>query len=321
MKTTPYILAFDLGGTKIGAAVFDLGRRRLGAIQSLPTMARHKTALTLMNLKRVGEQARLKAGVAGAPVAVGMGSTGGVDSQEGRLFGTEPLPNLQNFPIAEFIESEFGSPLHLENDANCFALGEATAGAGRGHDIVLGITLGTGFGCGIVMGGSIYRGASGNAGEMAYCTIDGGSYDEMLSGAGVQRFYERIAAKTAPTPKEIGQLAEEGDEGALKTWAAYGEAVGHAVSLMAAVVDPSICVIGGAVARRLSLFRASLEEKLRAHLSPQAYRQLRVAGSELDSAAGVTGAAEYALQRIAQNGHGDSLPLPPASATIQTRGA
>jgi glucokinase len=298
MAKEQYVLAFDVGGTKLAAAVFGSDHRRLCKVQSLPAMAKQKPSVTLLNLKRVGEQSRKQAGVDGQPLAVGMGSPGPLDTRNGRLLAVDNLPNLAGFDMKGFIEHEFGAPLYLENDANCFALGEAMQGAGRGKAIVVGVTLGTGFGCGIVIDGKILTGTTDNAGEVAYCPVAGGTFDQMLSGGGVQRFYTRITGKEAPAPKEIGEMAEQGDADALETWRFYGEAVGTALGTISAILDPSIVVLGGSVARRLPLFREPLEKKLRSILAPPAAQRIEVVPAELDSLAGVAGAAEHALQHL-----------------------
>jgi glucokinase len=298
MASSPYVLAFDVGGTKLAAAVFDLDHRRLCKVQSLPAMARQRGVVTLMNLKRVGEQARKMAGVEGPPQAVGMGSPGPLDTRKGRLLAVDNLPNLAGFDMAGFILQEFGASLHLENDANCFALGEALQGAGRGKQVVVGVTLGTGFGCGIVIDGKILTGVTDNAGEVAYCPVSGGTFDQMLSGGGVQRFFARVTGKDPPSAKEIGELAEQGDPGALEAWRYYGEAVGTGLGTISAILDPSIVVLGGSVARRLPLFREPLERKLRSIVAPPAAEKIEVAAAQLDTSAGVAGAAEYALQHL-----------------------
>ncbi len=298
MKDRDYIIGIDLGGTKIAAAAFDRDHQRLGNVQSIPTMARQPAALTLMNLKRVSGQARRAAELESAPRAVGMGSPGPLDTTQGRLLQIDTLPNLSNFNMAGFVEAELGAPLFLENDANCFALAEALAGAGREHSTVVGLTLGTGFGCGIIVDGQIQTGARGNAGEVSHCRVAGGTFDEMLSGSGVQRFYQQITGKEPPVPKELGKMAEEGDTDAIATWEAYGAALGEGIGMISAVVDPSICVLGGSVARRFSLFEASLERVMRPWLCSPSAEEIKVVPAQLDNTAGVTGAAEYALLHL-----------------------
>jgi glucokinase len=303
MSASPYVLAFDLGAAKIGAAVFDLEHRRVGDVHLIPTMSKQPMVITLMNLKRVGEEARRKAGCEGPPVAVGMGSTGGVDARGGFLHGGDTLTNLQGFAIGRFVEQEFGAPLYLESDANCFTLGEALAGAGRGHAVVLGLMLGASFGCGIAINGRVHGGdsdggsdgASGNANELG-CSSPGGEPANRLRPEGIETIYTRISGKASPTAKELGQLAGAGDPEALRVWREYGTAIGDLLGRIAATADPSICVIGGTVGRRLEWFRGPLEKRLREQLFPLAAERIKVAPSELDVVAGVTGAAKLAFQ-------------------------
>jgi glucokinase len=301
MAASPYVLAFDLGAAKIGAAVFDLEHRRVGDVHLIPTMAKQVMVITLMNLKRVGEEARRKAGCDRPPVAVGMGSAGGVDARGGFLHGGDPLTSLQGFAIGRFVEQEFGAPLYLENDANCFTLGEALAGAGRGHAVVLGVMLGASFCCGLARNERIYgggsRGANGNASEWGH-NAPGEETANRLLPAGIETCYTRISGKASITVKKLGELAGAGDPEALRAWQEYGTAIGDLLGLVATVADPSICVIGGTVGRRLEWFRAPLEQRLREHLSPVAAERIKVAASELDVAAGVTGAAKLAFQHL-----------------------
>jgi glucokinase len=297
MSVSSYVLAFDLGPAKIGAAVFDRDHRRVGDLHLIPTMAKQVMVMTLMNLKRVGEEARRKAGCEGPPAAVGMGSTGGVDALGGFLHGGDPLPSLQGFAIGRFVEQEFGAPLYLENDANCFTLGEALAGAGRGHAVVLGLMLGASFGCGIAMDGRIYDGASGNARELSF-NSPGAEPIDRLPTEGIEMIYTRICGKVSPTAKGLGELADAGDPEALRAWQEYGTAIGDLLGVIAAKVHPSISVIGGSLGRRLEWFRAPLEQRLREHLSPLAAERIKVAPSDLDVVAGVTGAAHLAFQNL-----------------------
>ncbi|HYM12316.1 MAG TPA: ROK family protein [Bryobacterales bacterium] len=300
MADESLVLGVDLGGTKIAAGVFDAQHRLLGEIARVPTAADRPAAITLGNLKAAAEQACRSAGAGGARLrAIGIGSTGPVDASTGRVLEAPALPGLQFFDLGAWVQEQFGAPLFLENDANCFALAEALQGAGAGHRVVVAVTLGTGFGCGIVIDGAMYAGTTGNAGEVGCCPIAGDTFDNMLSGAGLCRWYERVCGRPSSlSAREIGDLAERGDADALQAWREYGEAVGAALGTIAAVLDPSICVIGGSVAARLALFETPLGDRLRAILAPAAARALEVAAAKLGPAAGAIGAAEYAFHRM-----------------------
>lgn len=296
-----FLIGIDLGGTKIAAAAFDLDGRRLGRIARLPTMARMQMAVTLTNMKRVVKQAKIEAGVDGDPVAVGMGSSGPLDPANCVLHDVDSLPNLVGFKIGRFSEREFGAPLFLENDAACFALGEAVHGAGKGRDIVLGITLGTGFGCGITIRGRIFSGATNNAGEVAYCRVGESDFDHACSGPGVVRQYRAYSPSKVDrsvTAKEIGDRAEKGEPEAIRAWRSYGRLVGTAIATLCCVIDPSVVVLGGSVSRRLRLFEETLMQSARAMLPGTSRGAFGVVASELGDSAGLTGAAEHARQHL-----------------------
>ena len=97
-------------------------------------------------------------------------------------------------------------------------------------------------------------------------------------------------------------MAEEGDADAAATWQAYGAAVGEGIGMICAVVDPSVCVLGGSVARRFSLFQAPLERTMRQWLCSPSAEEIQVVPAQLDNTAGVTGAAEYALLHVEKAG-------------------
>ncbi len=296
-----FLIGIDLGGTKIAAGVFDTDGNRLGKVARLPTMARMQPAVSLTNMKRVVKQAKAEAGVEGTPQVVGMGSSGPLDQKNCVLHDRDSLPNLVGFKIGEFVMRELGAPLHLENDAACFALGEAIHGAGRGNEIVLGITLGTGFGCGLSICNRIYSGATNNAGEVAYCRVGDSDFDHACSGHGVVRQYRRhLAARPSETltAKEIGDLAEQGDPAAVRAWRAYGRNVGTAIGILCCVLDPSVVVLGGSVSHRLAMFKEPLVTSARTIMPSTSREAFRVVPSELGDAAGLTGAAEHARQQL-----------------------
>lgn len=305
-----YVLGIDLGGTKIAAAVFDEQHRRITDIYALPTMANQPAKLTVLNLKRAISQA-MKAVERDAPlVALGLGSPGRLNQSTGSVVA-DNLPHLKNLPLVQLLSEEFKVPIFWENDANCFTLAEALVGAGAGHTIVLGVTLGTGFGCGLTLNGQLYHGATGAAGELSHCCIAGGRFDEMLSGNGVRRFYEYAiagrhtpkVADSTPSAKEIGEMAENGNRVALEAWTLFGQALGEAIGIISSVIDPAICVIGGSVATQFDLFRPTLELAFNESVLPGVSGGPHIEPSHLKNAAGVVGAAEHAFACLAINQH------------------
>ncbi len=298
-----YLIGIDLGGTKVAAAAFGLDGNRLGNVARLPTMAARPSQFTLLNLNRVVKQARAEAGVEGKPVAIGMGSSGPLDPARGVLLDRDSLPHLVGFNIGRYCADTFGAPLWLENDAACFALGEAVHGAGKSEEIVVGITLGTGFGCGITIGGRVHVGATSNAGEVAYCKVSGSDYDNACSGVGVKRQYRAAAGPDADLgldAKSICDLARNDHPAALQAMTGFGADVGTAIGTICCVIDPSIVVLGGSVAQAMPLFEAPMMEAARGILAAPAGEALRIVPAALGSASGLTGAMEFARQRMGQ---------------------
>ena len=134
----------------------------------------------------------------------------------------------------------------MTNDANAFALAEASFGAGLGAGIVLGVTLGTGCGCGIVVEGRLLEGATANAGELYRAPLLGANFDAMLSGRGLQRHYEQVTGGAVPGA-EVTRRASTGEGAALRALAAFGADVGAGLGVLVATLDPDIVVLGGSV--------------------------------------------------------------------------
>ncbi|MEM7235862.1 MAG: ROK family protein, partial [Planctomycetota bacterium] len=205
---TDIVVGVDLGGTKIFAAGFDAaGDVRTPSFREA-TEASRDASVTIANLDRCVESAVRSA--SGRIVGIGVGTTGPLNPWSGVLLEPETLPQLFGFPLAKHLSERFELPVAVSNDANCFALGEALFGAGRGASVVLGITLGTGCGVGIVIDGKIHEGASGNAGEVYRARLGEFSFDEILSGGGLEILASRAYGESVNGP-ELHRRASRAD--------------------------------------------------------------------------------------------------------------
>jgi len=295
MPDAQHILAFDIGGTKITGAVFDLEGKRLTELHSLPTMASKSPTFTLMNLKRVGVEATRKAGFEGPPAAVGMGCPGPLDLDQGRFGELDRIPRLSGFNMKGFVEQEFGAELFLGNDAACFILGEARQGAAQGCSSAVGLSLGSHCGCGIILNSELYLGSTNSAGAVGPCALAESDFNGRLSGPGLRQIYREVTDQDPPSARELAAQARGGDEMALESWRRFGDALGSGLGTLCAVLDPDVAVLGGAVAQHMLLFRGAMRESMEPAMGS---RQVRVAASALGSAAAVVGAAEYARERV-----------------------
>src|SRR5262249_5671320 len=144
---------------------------------------------------------------------------------DGPLTQCDNLPLLNDTPIGALVRSAVPWPVALENDARCFTLAEARFGAGRGARDVVGITLGTGVGCGVMLDGRLRRGASAQAGEVWKIPLRGRPVEHFVSGAGVVEAYRAAGGEPGPDAAAVEQRARAGDAAALAAWRSFGEDV------------------------------------------------------------------------------------------------
>ena len=166
-----YILGVDLGGTKIATVLTDLSGKILERVE-VPTEASKGQDVVIQNIIQSVDMVLAETGVSTDEViGLGIGSPGPLDRKTGVVL---EAPNLgwKNVPIRDILQERYNVPVYLENDANAAGLAEQKFGAGRGRDYVLYVTVSTGVGGGIILGGRIYDGAHGIAGEVGHITID-----------------------------------------------------------------------------------------------------------------------------------------------------
>src|SRR5579883_2574637 len=212
--------AVDLGGTKIFAAIVD-EHGRIVASERRPTEAALGPDAVI---ERMVEALRTAAASADlrteALHAIGVAAAGPVDAKRGMVTNPPNLPGWVEVPLVARVHAALGLPTVLENDANASAVGEHAFGAGRGADDMVYLTISTGIGAGIIIGGRLYAGASGAAGEVGHMTVlpDGplcgcgrrGCLEAMASGTGIAR--EGAAAAGAGRSALLAQLAGEWGE-------------------------------------------------------------------------------------------------------------
>ena len=279
-----YFLGVDLGGTQMRMAAVTRG----GTLASDILSARTGPGFGPDDLQRAlrelaGEvQRRMEGGTASA---LGFGTAGVVGA--GPLTQSPHLPRLEGTDVAALVADAMGCPIAVENDARCFTLAEARYGAGRGAADLCGLVLGTGVGCGVMVGGRLHRGATAQAGEVWHIRLRGESVEHFVAGAGIVRGYA-AAAGVAPPPDldavTVARLAREGNEPAAAAWRSFGEDLAFLCQAVVALLDPQVIVIGGSLAQAADLFKPALLERLDGHGA-------RIAEAALGPASGVIGAA------------------------------
>jgi fructokinase len=247
-------LGIDLGGSKIELIAFDAaGRERLR--RRVPT-PRNDYRATLAAIHDLVVQSEHDLGTGGS---VGIGTPGSLSRATGRLRNSNSLC-LNGQMIVQDLEALLGRPVRIANDANCFALSEATDGAAAGAEVVFGVILGTGVGAGIVVHGRALDGPNGIAGEwghnplpwpqpaelpgsQCYCGKSG-CIETFVSGPGLANDH-RLFTGTALTADAIVAGAANGDAACQSTLARYEERLARALAHVINVLDPDVIVIGG----------------------------------------------------------------------------
>jgi glucokinase len=222
----------------------------------------------------------------GTFLGAGIGIPGIIDMQTGMLRKSANLPGFENYPVRAEIERRLGAPVVLENDANVAALGEQWLGAARGVPNMAVVTLGTGIGGGIVLGGKIWHGMHGMAGEFGHVTIEPeghpcgcgnhGCAEQYASATAIMRMArEAIASGEAPSlaraassdaefgAKSVYNLAIQGDEHARRIFRSFGRYLGIMLAGLINVLNLDMFVIGGGVSSAWDAFAPNMFEELR----------------------------------------------------------
>lgn len=284
----------DLGGTKTEIAVLGpdgtpVLRRRT------PTPSGYRDILD--EIARLADAAAAEVG----PLPrLGVGIPGSIGPRTGRIRNANTTA-LNGQDLATDLGAATGREIRLENDANCFALAEAQAGAGQGAASVFGVILGTGVGGGIVIDGRLWQGASRIAGEWGHVPLPAARDDERpgpdcycsrqgcletwLSGPGLGADHSRVTGVRA-TAEEIAAVRDPGAQGTL---ARHADRLARGLSLVVNILDPEVIVLGGGLSNL-----PGLAERVEALLAPHVFSdapETRVLRNRLGDSAGVIGAA------------------------------
>ncbi len=293
-----HLWGIDLGGTKIEGVILDpavpekpLCRLRVSteSDQGYPHIRAQISKLCRMMSAETGLP---------FPPRIGMGTPGVIDPRTDKLKNSNAQCLNGQF-LGRDVESDQQTSFVLANDANCFALAEATLGAARGFPTVFGIILGTGAGGGIVVNGQVLNGCHGIAGEWGQLIIDPegpvssygtrGTVEALIAGPGLERFYAQRSGETRKL-KDIAARASQGDVHAQATLDHLTDTFAKAIYPIIDVLDPHAIVIGGGVGNIEALYTAEMREKIAAKIFNPTF-EAALLKPTLGDSAGVFGAA------------------------------
>ena len=179
-----------------------------------------------------------------------------IDFESGTIYGLSNIVQFDGFAIREAIEARFPVQVRLQNDANCFVLGEQYFGGAKGYRNIVGLITGTGTGAGLIIDGRLYNGEHFGAGELGMIPYLDGCYEDYCSG---QFFTSNYNA----SGEVMAARAATGDTEAFHAFKTYGLHLGNLINLVCYVIDPQIIVIGGSVSKSFEWYKSGLSESLK----------------------------------------------------------
>jgi glucokinase len=223
-------------------------------------------------------------------VGIGIGMPGFMNAETGEIMQINNIPSFNGYAIKPRVEERFNLPTFQNNDANCFALGETYYGAGKKYTNLVGVTLGTGLGGGIILNRRIHTGLMGGAGELGCVPFHGGISEDICSAALFKNKY-----KTTGT--ELYKKAKSGDQAALAVFDELAHNIGELFRIVMYVLAPEAFIVGGSVANSWDLLEKPLRDEVNNFLVPMISKNVDLVRAELDNA-GLYGAAALCISQM-----------------------
>ena len=215
--------------------------------------------------------------------AIGLGVPSVVDVKLGIVYDVVHIPSWKEVHLKELLESRYHIPVFVNNDANCFALGEHYFGKGKGVDDMIGLTIGTGLGAGVIINNHLYAGKNCGAGEFGMVDYLDYNYEYYCSGSFFQNVY-------GLNGEEVFKSAKKGDENALKLYTELGKHLGNAIKMIMYTYDTGLIILGGSVQLGFEFFEQAMWERIKTFEFPKSIEQLQIKTSALENS-GILGAA------------------------------
>lgn len=281
-----YIIGIDIGGSKIIAALVKYGK--VFHKMKIPTPKNRKEFFS--KLKVMIEQLIKKASGQKNIIGIGCGTAGALDLEKGIILKVVKIKMLNGFNIKNWMQKKFGREVKIDNDARCFTRAEYMFGVGRGYKNLIGITLGTGIGGGIIIGGKIFYGSFGSAGEIGH----------MVNGE-----IDLEALMTIKTIKDLGfasplkayESAKSGNKKAQEVFEKFGRYLGIGIANLVNILDPEAIVIGGGIAGASEFFLPETKKMVKKFvISPKSRKNVKIVVGKLGENAGAIGAAALFLE-------------------------
>lgn len=270
------ILGMDLGATNIRGGL--VREKEIISMKEKPIRSGGTVEDVLEDIFFIADSL-INPGVAG----IGIGVPSVVDVEKGIVYDVQYIPSWKEVALKEVMEERYHIPVFVNNDANCFALGEFYFGKGVGSEHMIGLTIGTGIGAGIIINRRLYSGPNCGAGEFGTIDYLDHCYEYYASG----QFFENVYHTNGQL---VFELAARGDKRALEWYAEMGSHLGKTIKMILYTYDPPLIIFGGSVRHAYPFFKKAMWDEIRTFAYPRSLDKLRIELSDLQNS-GILGAA------------------------------
>jgi len=277
--TKETIIGIDLGGTKVSMGKVEENRIVKHISSSIYAEGSEKRVLNeiIQTIEKIFDP-----NIAG----IGVGVPSVVDVEKGIVFNAQNIPSWKKVPLKQILQEHFHKPVYINNDANCFAVGEKYFGKGKKYHNLVGVTLGTGMGSGIIINDRLYCGANCGAGEFGTVPYKKSTLEHYCSG-------QFFLSKYGTRGDQVYARAKQGDKAALKIFKQFGAHLGEAMMIIMFAVDPEAIIIGGSVSQAFFFFEKSMRERMKSFPYQLAVERLVIEKSDQPQIAILGAAALY----------------------------
>ncbi len=273
------ILGIDLGGTNVRVGSID--KNSLVRVESM-SITKDGSANEVINEIFILIEKFSISEIMG----IGIGVPSLVDIERGIVYDVQNIPSWKEVHLKEIIENRYGIPVYINNDANCFTVGEKYFGKGKKYKNIVGLILGTGVGAGILINDKLYSGKNCGAGEFGAISYLKKTYEYYCSGQFFINEYNISGEK-------LFKKAKEGDYEAIKIFSNFGANVGEAIKLIMFSIDPDAIILGGSVTKSFNFFKEDMFKSIRGFYYSKSIENIKIEVSEIENVSILGAAALY----------------------------
>jgi glucokinase len=265
MNCTRPVIGIDLGATNLRIGLVENGVLTSVTTRRLPQDKSVLSVITAMS--------EMISDIDNGADMIGIGVPSVVDPEEGIVYDVQNIPGWEKVHLKDLLEEQTGKEVVLNNDANCFALGEWMFGNGKGKNNMIGLIIGTGFAGGIIIDGKLYGGRNCGAGEFGMFPYKQSILEHYCSG----QFFTRLVGVRG---EEVYDKAVNDDPASQKLFYEFGTHVAEAIKMVLYAYDPDCIILGGSVSNTFHLFKKGLYHELKSFGYPNSLKHISISVSK-----------------------------------------